>query len=352
MSSISWSLRIDEHLQVLWQALAARKKPGKPGAVRGLLLSENPAAFAIWDHVFKSTVRNRPDFWERWRNKPLLVVIMRTWVTDKSSGLDLWVRLLAEHKQRFPQHRIVMAMNTSTELPLCEEAGIEAVWCNHNAHVDERLYQPLAGAKAGDAREFDAIYDARFARYKRNDLAAKVKRLALIHYTAPPLFELLWTLKMRWMLRHGRILNRHRWGVWPVWMNRTAVAASYTRARVGLCLSPVEGAMLASIQYLLCGLPVVTVPSRGGRDDFFDEKNSITVAPDAEAVAAGVRTLIERRIDPWVIRAKALSLMAEHQARLVVLVDEFQRAHGVPEERLLSNERSTRMKNGFEDVLG
>ena len=255
-------------------------------------------------------------------------------------------------QKNFPLHRVVFAANARVELHWFAEAGLEAIWCNHNAHVNDRIFQPAPGARAGDEREFEAIYDARFARFKRNHLAAKVAKLALIHYTTPALVEALWEIKTRWILSHARILNRHRFWFWPIWLGKPEVARSYNRARVGLCLSRAEGAMLASIQYLLCGLPVVSTPNRGGRDDFFDDENSIEVAAEPEAVAAGVQTLIERRVDPWTIREKTLMRMAEHRARLVALVEEFQRAHGVTGDRLLSRAEPLRMRNGFSDKLG
>jgi hypothetical protein len=352
MPALTLTERIDLRLRKLWVKLAARSKRTKPREVRGVLLGEDPCAFAVWDYVFAKTSKGRPDFWERWRDKPLLVVIMRTWDTGTVAQLEPWVRLLTEHKRNFPLHRVVFAANTKVEVVLCKAARIEVVWCNHNALVNERIFQPPAGAISGDAREFDAIYDAQIARYKRHHLATEVKRLGLIHYTTPRLFETLWTLKIRWLLRGARILNRQHRGIWPIRMVHEEVAAHYNRARVGLCLSAVEGAMLASIQYLLCGLPVVTTPNRGGRNDFFDAENSIEVAAEPEAVAAGVRTLIERRVDPWSIREKTLARMALHRARLVTLVERFQRENGVPEERLLSKMEPPGMRNGFSDKLG
>lgn len=344
--------RIDRRLRKLWVKLAARGKQSKPRDVRGVLLGEDPSAFAVWDYVFAKASKGRPDFWERWRDKPLLVVIMRTWDTGTVAQLGPWVRLLTEHKRNFPLHRVVFAANTKVELLLCKAAGIEVVWCNHNALMNERIFQPATGAMPGDVREFDAIYDAQIARYKRHQLAKKVKRLGLIHYTAPRLFEALWTLRIRWLLRRARIFNRHHRGIWPIRLGHDEVAAHYNRARVGLCLSAVEGAMLASIQYLLCGLPVVTTPNRGGRNDFFDAENSIEVAAEPEAVAAGVRTLIERRVDPWIIREKTLARMAAHRARLAALVEGFQREHGVTEERLVSPTEFLRRRTGFIDRLG
>ena len=44
----------------------------------------------------------------------------------------------------------------------------------------------------------------------------------------------------------------------------------YAQSRCGLILSSEEGACFAATEYLLCGLPVVTTPSVGGREAFFD----------------------------------------------------------------------------------
>jgi glycosyltransferase involved in cell wall biosynthesis len=42
------------------------------------------------------------------------------------------------------------------------------------------------------------------------------------------------------------------------------------RAVVGLCLSTVEGSNYASMEYMLAGLPIVSTPSIGGREVYFD----------------------------------------------------------------------------------
>lgn len=46
----------------------------------------------------------------------------------------------------------------------------------------------------------------------------------------------------------------------------------YGQSRCGLILSAEEGACFAAMEYLLCGLPVVTTPNIGGRDEFFDKR--------------------------------------------------------------------------------
>lgn len=96
----------------------------------------------------------------------------------------------------------------------------------------------------------------------------------------------------------------------------------YNQCRVGLCLSGMEGAMFASMEYLLCGLPIVTTRSVGGRDAFFDPEYVITVEDTPEAVSAGVKEMCARAPDPARIRAQTLEKTAMHRGWLRNLLRE------------------------------
>lgn len=351
MSKPSISHRIDQRLQRFLSRWAARVQTGE-SSVTGVKLGDEPPVVVMTDFAFLQTLRERPDFWADLQGRHSMVVLLRSWEIRLPVHLKSWVTLIEQRRREYPKQRVVYAANSASELPLLEAAGIEAVWCNHNALVDERVFHPGVDAREGDAREFDAIYDARFSRFKRHELATQIERLALIHFASPGLCEPLWWMATRWRLRHAKILNRERWGFWPIWLSPAEVAAANNRARVGLCLSAAEGAMVASIQYLLCGLPVVTTPSRGGRDVFFDSDNSIEVKPEPQAVAAAVRELIDRRVDPWAIRARTIKRMMEHRKRLIAYVEDFQMSHGVPVERRLGIEWARRQGNAFKDRLG
>jgi len=93
------------------------------------------------------------------------------------------------------------------------------------------------------------------------------------------------------------------------------IANLLNRSRIGLCLSDVEGAMYASVEYMLCGLPVVSTKSIGGRDVFFDDKYVKIVDDNPEAVAKGVIEMIDRDIDPYYIRDKTIKKMKEERER-------------------------------------
>jgi glycosyltransferase involved in cell wall biosynthesis len=78
--------------------------------------------------------------------------------------------------------------------------------------------------------------------------------------------------------------------------------------------------MAALVEYLLCGLPVVSTASVGGRDVFFDDEYVKIVEDTPDAVRAGVAEIIRRRVSPELIRARTLERMQAHRERFVKLV--------------------------------
>ena len=76
----------------------------------------------------------------------------------------------------------------------------------------------------------------------------------------------------------------------------------YNQAAVGLCLSAVEGAMYSSMEYLMAGLPIVSTPSLGGRDVYFDPDYCLIVEPEPAAIRRAVERLRDRAIPREEIR--------------------------------------------------
>jgi glycosyltransferase involved in cell wall biosynthesis len=101
------------------------------------------------------------------------------------------------------------------------------------------------------------------------------------------------------------------------------------QAKVGLCLSADEGAMYASAEYLLCGLPVVSTRSIGGRDTFFDDEYVKIVDDTPEAVSEGVREMICRNINPYYIREKTIEKMKSHRGAFIAMIQAIYDKEGV-----------------------
>jgi hypothetical protein len=91
--------------------------------------------------------------------------------------------------------------------------------------------------------------------------------------------------------------------------------------------------MYASIESLLCGVPIVTTRSVGGRDWFFGNDVVVYVDDDPEAVASAVTGLGARAIDPEFIRRGALERVRRERLAFFDIVDGIYEAQGQPQRR-------------------
>lgn len=180
-------------------------------------------------------------------------------------------------------------------------AGIDGFLCHKEIFALEDVFTPNTRVM----QRYNAIYTARIDAFKRHELASRVKHLRL--------------------LTGGKGRARFQTGLddvassdaKPFRLHATAtasfeslgladVAREINRSACGLALSATEGVMRASTQYLLCGKPVVSTRSRGGRDVFYDDVTAIVVGDDADEVWDAVRTLVTDRRDPFEIRRRTL----------------------------------------------
>jgi glycosyltransferase involved in cell wall biosynthesis len=185
-----------------------------------------------------------------------------------------------------------------------------------NAYVNEHVFRITEERKT-----YDAVYAARMVPYKRLHLAAKIPRLFVQTYGDCRAPDGAYDLH-RYVpaLRHAAY-NRH-------WISVEEIVAIYNQAGVGLALSKCEGAMLASVEYMLCGVPQVSTPCRGGREQFFDTRYVKIVDPTTAAVAAGVTEMISRQVDPYLVRKETLKKLQVHRLRLCTYVSEVIRQSG------------------------
>jgi len=179
---------------------------------------------------------------------------------------------------------------------------------NINLYVNEHVFTIRPQPKV-----YDAVYAAQMAPYKRLHLAADIPRLFVQTYgeykTADGKYDLA---RFEPAVRHAQ----HNVG----WVHTNEVVDTYNRASVGLALSACEGAMLASVEYMLCGIPQVSTPCKGGREQFFDSRYVTVAAAEPAAIAAAVAEMAARNVDPWLVRNETLKKQLVHRMRLCAYV--------------------------------
>jgi glycosyltransferase involved in cell wall biosynthesis len=285
------------------------------------LLHADPVVLHAWD----SEIRD-PDsaLWavlEAVRGRSAYLILTAGWTLLNRGDRERRAKEMRQLLRRFEHLVGLYICPTASEAAALRSAGLLVVHCSASALVREDLFTPAPRCRP----KFDAIYDAKWADYKRHDLAGAIQSLALI---APP----------PWRPSRGCTVDHYRrahaavshatwiskpWGSGNKrWLSWEEINAAYNQARVGLCLSRVEGFMGASIQYLLAGLPVVTTANVGGRDEFFDPAYVRWVEDCPEAVAAAVDELVSLNLDPQMIREATLAKMKQHRGRLQAWIQE------------------------------
>lgn len=234
-----------------------------------------------------------------------------------------WVQQLERRtRQQFPDIELIHLCNKPGQAEQFRARGGRAILCNSNCFVDESVFRPLPSVE----KRFDAVYNARFDIVKRHFLAREVDSLALIYNPTGEGLEYIRNTQQQFSNAH--FFNHSDSGDYRI-LRPEEINESLNACRVGLCLSEHEGPMSASVEYLLSGLPIVTTPSPGGRDLFFEESFVVTVAPEPGAIKESVRELIGRKVRPEIPREATLAKFRAHRQAFVALVQEIYDQHDI-----------------------
>lgn len=203
-------------------------------------------------------------------------------------------------------HLRLTAMAPSGEEALAWEAlGVNALHAHNLAFIDEAIFRPDPDAP----KLYGAVHTAQTAAFKRHELALGVPDIALITYVGEDGAESVASLRARY--RSLAFVNEGM-GLTP-WQVRDVLV----RAHCGLVLSAEEGPNNATMEYFLCGIPLVSTSSIGGRDAMYEPGHVALVPPAAAAVEAAVASFVARAPDPGAIRAAALAKTRAHRERMI-----------------------------------
>jgi len=207
------------------------------------------------------------------------------------AGNETAMRHYHNYQKHLDEHGIELHLmvNAPDENAMRKKLGVRGALCSKNLFCDEEIFKLSHTDKV-----YDAIYIAQLQDFKRHALASDINKLVILSYggdLASFCPEVSHAAQNKQFLPQGH------------------VARAIQRSVCGLCLSEIEGQMNAAVEYLLCGIPVVTTPSRGGRDLFFDSRNSLTVPATARHVASATEHWKATPTNPLEIRVNVLQAL-------------------------------------------
>jgi hypothetical protein len=289
--------------------MAARRGSGRAACGGDMIVAEKQPNFAAGCIVSTTpliTVSKRetalplglasfaPD---RFADRPSLNLLGLTWSYEIEASAQRCAQDFAEAASVFPKARFVMLANTPSESVQFSRAGVPNILANELIFLDERLFVPATPLERKRPR-YDAVYVARLSKTKRHDLARALGSV-LLAYSHPELADLE---RVKGLLPQATFANHEFNGGSYRLFDERALRDVLLQCAVGICLSPVEGAMRASLEYRLCGLPVVSIKSAGGRDRYLMGPHVRVVDEDPNAIANAVRELKANAFDPFAVR--------------------------------------------------
>lgn len=262
----------------------------------------------------------RPDFF---RGRDALHLIGFSFSNETPWEFEAFSNDIQALAKELPTNHFAVAANTEFEAYLLSTKGIPSMLANQSVFLDETAFRPLTDPP--EPQLFDAIYNARLDPQKRHALAREVKSLALLYMSVPGDPHFLYD-EVRQQLPHARFLNHEAGdGAYQI-LNVEQSNRLMNQARVGLALSAVEGTMRAAFEYLLCGLPVVSTRSIGGRDRFFMAPFAKITGDDPGEIAAAVTQLVDRQLDKRAIRAHTMRILKFERHNYLIALNKLIKA--------------------------
>jgi hypothetical protein len=259
--------------------------------------STDPLVFSVPDNFVPRLLKIMP----RAVSEKATILVFPTWTKEPWSQ----VSSTAWRLRSLPKERTIFMCSTHKEKERLKWAGFKTRWCHQNLFCNE----DELNCSPSSERTFDAVYTAVLSPYKRHHLLTGITNLRLITGSTAMLDEL-----PKMGLANVTVNDRY--------LTKREIADILSQCKCGLALSEEEGGMLASTEYLLSGLPVVSTPSIGGRDIYYNSSNHILCEPTVDAVTRAVEMASQQDWDHAGIRAQAIEKSREFRFRLAECVRE------------------------------
>jgi len=186
----------------------------------------------------------------------------------------------------------VILANTIQELNFYLDQGYQSIYCSQNTWLNYNFYTITDAAK-----EYDVVYNGRATPWKRH---------ALLNRCAP--------YSKCFISYHDRDVKLSFFLPQAVHedISPAQVAQVVNKSKIGIILSAEEGACYASSEYLLCGIPVISTLSRGGRDVFYTKHNSVVCVPDRQIIEDKIMSTLHNYAQYDKIKIRADHIKTQH----------------------------------------
>jgi glycosyltransferase involved in cell wall biosynthesis len=220
-----------------------------------------------------------------------------------------------------PMENFYVFLNSPEELKIFQNdfPKCNSYIINNACWIDECNFRYLPNTD----KIYDAFMNAKAEPFKNHVLAKHVENLCLVINGNE-----LYKDKINSILK-------------PVYINESVLTYGelsklINKSYVALILSEEEGACYASAEYLSCGCPVISVKSRGGRDVYYNENNSIICNLDTMSICEAVKEAKEKVKDGTFsaeeIRADFLDKAQSYRDTFIDMLDKVFRKFNIEED--------------------
>jgi len=167
----------------------------------------------------------------------------------------------------------IIFCNELEECSYFNELGIPNIHINQNCWLDYNLFNIINSSK-----KYDIVYNGCNAYYKNHFLLENIKKYKKVFLY----YKTYENINLKKFNPSKMYCN----------VNSKKVVNIINRSKVGVILSELEGACYASSEYLLCGLPVISVKNNGGRNFWYDANNSLTIEKDKNQLIGAIDNIL------------------------------------------------------------
>lgn len=238
---------------------------------------------------------------EFWSNnldqKDILILICNEFLTEKK---------IKEFKKNSFYLQSIILCNSLKEKTVCDNLKIYCAFVNKNCFLNEEIYKIDESIQ----KEYDGIYSTSYSNRKRLNLCYNMSNIKiLLNYKNTSIPDEA--------LKSLNILNTKT-------IPDEEIYKYYNKSKFGLCLITQDDSSNANAEYLLCGLPVISVESAGGRNVWYNDYNSIIIDPNKESLQKGIEVCLKKiesgKFNSELIRRKQLILMNEFRKKFIHII--------------------------------